>query len=298
MTGAADRPSRTQLAACLLATYLIWGTTYLAIRFALQGMAPLFLMATRFLVAGGLLAAWLALHRAPWPTLRQWRNSAAIGILLLGGGMGGVATAEQWIGSGATTVMVGATPLFAGVCAAWFGQRPRRLEWVAILIGSLGVVVLATGGEFRAHPWGSVAILFALGCWSFGSQWSRQLDLPEGAIAFAAEMLTGGLALLVASALVGESWHIAPAARPLAAWAYLVVFGSLIGYSAYMVLVRHCSAALASSYAYANPPVALLMAATLGGETIAPQTLMALPLILGAVAMLAWLASRDAATPG
>ncbi len=211
--------------------------------------------------------------------------------------MGGVATAEQWISSGATTVLIGALPLCAALWSGVFGRRPGTLEWLAVLLGSIGVVLLTGGAEFRSSPLGTAAILFAITCWSFGSQWSRRLDIPSGATGFAAEMLLGGTVLLLASALKGEAWTLPADWRPLLAWAYLVVFGSLIAFSAYMYLVAHVSPALATSYAYVNPPVALLVGAWLGGETIAPETWAALPMILGAVALLAWAASRPQALP-
>ncbi|MBX3685465.1 MAG: drug/metabolite exporter YedA [Rhodocyclaceae bacterium] len=289
------RTLRLPVLACLLAVYLVWGTTYFAISVALEGFAPLFQMAIRFLVAGALLMTFQRLRGAPLPTARQWRDCGAIGALLLGCGMGGVATAEQWISSGATTVLIGALPLCAALWSGVFGRRPGALEWLAVLLGSIGVVLLTGGAEFRASPLGTAAILFAITCWSFGSQWSRRLDIPAGASGFAAEMLLGGTLLLIVSALKGESWAIAADWRPLLAWAYLVMFGSLIAFSAYMYLVAHVSPALATSYAYVNPPVALLVGAWLGGETIAPETWTALPLILGAVALLAWAAARTPA---
>lgn len=290
-------PLRLPVLASLLAVYLVWGTTYFAISVALEGFAPLFQMAIRFLVAGAILMGFQHLRGARLPTIRQWRDCGAVGTLLLGCGMGGVATAEQWISSGATTVLIGALPLCAALWSGVFGRRPGALEWLAVLLGSIGVVLLTGGAEFRASPLGTAAILFAITCWSFGSQWSRRLDIPSGATGFAAEMLLGGTVLLLASALKGEAWTLPADWRPVLAWAYLVVFGSLIAFSAYMYLVAHVSPALATSYAYVNPPVALLVGAWLGGETIAPETWAALPLILGAVALLAWAASRPQPLP-
>ncbi|MDY0013579.1 MAG: drug/metabolite exporter YedA [Rhodocyclaceae bacterium] len=280
------------IAACLAAVYLIWGTTYLAIRIALEGMPPLFQMGSRFLVAGGLLFGWLALRRRPWPTRRQWGHSALVGALLMGCAMGGVAVGEQWISSGATTVLIGALPLAAVLWGRAFGERPGPWAWLAVGLGSAGILTLTAGAEFRASPAGTAAILFAITAWSFGSQLSLRLDLPEGAMGFAAEMFTGGLILLLASWLAGESWPASVALRPLLAWGYLVVAGSLVAFSAYMVLVERTSPLVAASYAYANPPIALVLGALVAHEGIAPQTWAALPLILAAVALLGWSATR------
>lgn len=278
---------------CLAAVYVIWGTTYLAIRIALEGMPPLFQMGTRFLVAGGVLFLWLARRKRPWPSLRQWGHSSVVGALLMGCAMGGVAVGEQWISSGATTVLIGALPLAAVLWSLAFGERPGPWAWLAVVLGSAGILVLTAGAEFRASPAGTAAILFAITAWSFGSQLSLRLDLPEGAMGFAAEMFTGGLILLLASGLAGESWPASVALRPLLAWGYLVVAGSLVAFSAYMVLVERTSPVMASSYAYANPPIALILGALVGHEVIAPQTWAALPLILAAVVILAWRSRRE-----
>lgn len=284
--GAQDARPTPLLLLCLASVYLVWGTTYFAIRVVLEGMPPLFAMGSRFVLAGAVLLAWQRLRGQAGPSAKQWLHSAAIGTLLLACGMGGVATAEQWISSGATTVLIGALPLVAALWSCAFGQRPGRMEWAAIAIGSAGLAVLTGGDEFRANPSGAAAILFAITCWAFGSQWSRRLDIPAGATGFAAEMLAGGGVLLVASLAFGESWPSSVALKPVLAWLYLVVAGSLIAFSAYMWLVAHVTPALATSYAYVNPPVAVVVGAWLGGELVAPQTLAALPLVGGAVALL------------
>lgn len=276
------------VAASLLAVYLVWGTTYLAIKFALASFAPFWQMGTRFLVAGALLSGWLALRGAARPTARQWLHCTVVGALMLGGGMGLVATGQQWISSGATTVLIAVMPVWLALWQGLFGRWPGRRDWLGIAIGTLGVLVLSSGAEFRASPVGLAAILGATLCWSLGSLLSTRLDIPKGPTGFAAEMLGGSLVLLAVSALLGESWTLPWQARPdaLAAWLYLVVFGSLLAFSAYMYLMAHVRPALAASYTYVNPAVALLVGAWLGGETIAPQTLLALPVILAAVAIL------------
>ncbi|MGX6570297.1 EamA family transporter [Cupriavidus necator] len=271
---------------CLLITYVVWGTTYLAIRFTLESFPPLFMMGTRFLCAGLLLAAWLAWRGTPMPSWRLLRNCAVPALFLLVGGMGLTAIAEQTISSGATTVMIGSMPIFALMWSACFGNRPKWYEYVAIAIGSLGILVLTAGAEFRVSTGGVVALMLAVASWSFGSQLARRMELPQGAAAFAAEMLIGGVVLMVLSALRQEPWPASVSAQAGWAWVYLVVAGSLVAFSAYMYLVSTVSQTLSASYVYVNPPVALAMGAWLGGEQIAPQTLGAVMLILVALAVL------------
>ncbi|MGH8785201.1 MAG: EamA family transporter [Cupriavidus necator] len=271
---------------CLLITYVVWGTTYLAIRFTLESFPPLFMMGMRFLCAGLLLAAWLAWRGTPMPSWRLLRNCAVPALFLLVGGMGLTAIAEQTISSGATTVMIGSMPIFALIWSACFGNRPKWYEYVAIAIGSLGILVLTAGAEFRVSTGGVVALMLAVASWSFGSQLARRLELPQGAAAFAAEMLIGGAVLMVLSALRQEPWPASVSAQAGWAWVYLVVAGSLVAFSAYMYLVSTVSQTLSASYVYVNPPVALAMGAWLGGEQIAPQTLGAVMLILVALAVL------------
>jgi drug/metabolite transporter (DMT)-like permease len=281
-------PSDARVGLALLTVYLVWGTTYLAIKFALAGFAPFWQMASRFVVAGGLLYAWLVFRGTPRPTLRQWRDATVVGALMLGGGMGLVANGQQWISSGATTVLIAVMPMWLALWQGLFGRWPGGRDLLGIALGTAGVAVLASGAEFRASPMGFASIVGATMCWSLGSLLSTRLDIPKGPMGFAAEMLCGGLVLLAISALAGESWTMPweVPATALAAWLYLVVFGSLIAFSAYMFLMANVRPALATSYTYVNPAVALGVGAWLGGETIAVQTLVALPVILAAVAIL------------
>lgn len=281
-----------RIAAALATVYVVWGTTYFAIKVALESFEPYFQMGTRFIVAGGALYAWLRLREVRAPTPRQWLHCALLGTLMLGGGTGLVAVAEQSISSGAVTVLIAFVPLWMAALARFFGKAPGATEWTAIAIGTTGVVVLTLGQEFRASPSGTLAIVCGTFFWAFGSLLSKRLDIPQGWMGFAAEMLAGGLVLLAISALLGEHWTLDGTRAAWLAWAYLVVFGSLIGFSAYMYLVQTVSPTLAASYAYANPVIALAVGAWLGGERIAPQTLIALPIILAAVALLAW-ANRE-----
>ena len=272
---------------CLAATWLVWGSTYLAIKIALISLPPFFQMGSRFLVAGVLLAGWMRWRGAPWPSRRQWLHALVIGGLMLGGGMGGTATAEQTVGSGLVVAFIAVMPLMiAGLNLLW-GEKPTRLESAGIALGLVGVLLLTQGQGFGASPAGLVAISVACASWAVGSVLSqRSLPLAPGAMGFASEMLAGGLLLMGLSLVSGETLpdHIEPQA--LWAWAYLVVFGSLVAFNAYMVLLAQASAGLASSYSFVNPVIAMLLGVTLAGEQISGHEWLAAGIVLVGVVLL------------
>ncbi|KQV49538.1 permease [Pelomonas sp. Root1217] len=272
---------------CLAATWLVWGSTYLAIKIALVSLPPFFQMGSRFLVAGVLLAGWMRWRGAPWPSRRQWLHALVIGGLMLGGGMGGTATAEQTVGSGLVVAFIAVMPLMiAGLNLLW-GEKPTRLESAGIALGLLGVLLLTQGQGFGASPAGLVAISVACASWAVGSVLSqRSLPLAPGPMGFASEMLAGGLLLMGLSLVSGETLpgHIEPQA--LWAWAYLVVFGSLVAFNAYMVLLAQASAGLASSYSFVNPVIAMLLGVTLAGEQISGHEWLAAGVVLVGVVLL------------
>ena len=256
---------------CLTATWLIWGSTYLAIRFALLGFTPFFMMATRFMVAGAVLLAWQLARGATMPTAREWRNALIIGTLMLGGGMGGTAYAEQTVASSLVVSFIAVTPLILVLINLVFRVYPRRSELLAVSVGLIGVLMLTRGAGFHGSPAGLLAICIGCAGWSLGSVLSqRTLPLAPGATGFASEMLCGGLALLLVSGLSGESWQLPTESVPWLAWIYLVVFGSLIAFNAYMLLLARTSTSLASSYTLINPIVALFLGISLGHESVTP----------------------------
>jgi drug/metabolite transporter (DMT)-like permease len=291
---AAAKSSAWLIVACLLAVYIVWGTTYFAIKVAIEGFAPFFLVGTRFVVAGVLLLGWQALRGAPAPTAKQWGGAALVGLLLLVVGNGGVSVAEHWVSSGATVALISVMPLATVLWSGAFGQWPRRAEWSAIALGGAGVAVMLLGRDLQGSLLGTLLILFATASWSLGTVLSRRLDIPHGPTGFGAEMLTAGLMGLVVSAALGEHWSIPHAPRIWWAWGYLVVFGSLIAFSAYRFVVERVSPSLASTYAYVNPPVGLIVGWWLGNETFSANVLLGLPVVLVAVAWHAWIQTRDA----
>ena len=277
----------TRVALALAAVYIIWGSTYLAIRYALEGGFPPFLLGgVRFLIAGSLMYGFLRWRGVPAPTAPQWRNAAVMGVLLLLLGNGMVNLAEQTVSSGMTAVAVASAPLWMGIFAAMRGQRPNRMEWVGLGIGFLGVLWLNLDSSLSASMVGLVALLVASLAWSFGSIWSRGRDLPPPFMAAAAQMLCGGLAMCVVGGALGERFAGIPGPQGLAAFANLIVFGSIIGFSAYIWLLHHVRPALAGSYAYVNPVIAVALGAWLARERFGGQELLAMGVILlGVVAI-------------
>jgi drug/metabolite transporter (DMT)-like permease len=276
---------RIAVALALGVVYVVWGSTYFAIRVALEGFPPFMMAGLRFLVAGSLLYAFVRLRGASPPGLRQWGGASAVGALLLFGGNGGVVLAEQWVASGLVALGVASVALWSALFAGLWGAWPRRSEWLGLGLGFAGVVLLNAQASLRASPAGAVALLVATVSWSFGSMWSRRLPLPSGLMAPAAQMLAGGAILLVAGIVRGEALSQHLAGRAVWAFAYLVVFGSWLGFSAYLFLLQRVRPTLATSYAYVNPVIALVLGVWLGGETITAGEWLAVPIILAGVAL-------------
>ncbi|UUZ63374.1 drug/metabolite exporter YedA [Polaromonas sp. P1-6] len=261
------------LVPALLACYLVWGSTYLAIRLALVSFPPFFQMGTRFLTAGILLMAWVILRKHKLPSRREWRNALVIGALMLGGGMGLTASAEVHIGSGLIATFIAVVPMMVSAWGLLLGQRPSRLEFLGMAVGMAGVLLLVQGASFAAAPVGLACIAGATALWSLGSVLSTtRLPLAHGPAGFASEMLCGGAVLMVISLALGEqhqaisNWPAEPTA--VLAWVYLVVFGSLIAFSAYLYLLANASPAVATSYAFVNPLIAIFLGAFFAGEHV------------------------------
>lgn len=269
----------------LLALYVIWGSTYLAIRIAVVSFPPFLMAGVRFLLAGCLLYTILRARGAANPTRAQWRGSATVGGFLLLGGMGGVAFAEQWVASGLAATMIATTPLWTALFAGLWGRWPTRLEAAGLGVGFAGVVLLNLEGNLRANPEGAIILLLAPALWAFGSVWSARLSLPSGMMASAAEMLTGGVLLLLAGLLTGQRMEHMPTLSSLEATAYLLIFGSLVAFSAYGYLLRRVRPALATSYAYVNPVVAVGLGIGMAGERISGIGVVALAIILAGVGL-------------
>ena len=275
------------LIAAFFALYFIWGSTYLVIRIGVESWPPMLMAGCRFIIAGTILFAWMLWRGAPLPTFKQSLSAGAIGILLLSCGNGGVTVAEHWgVASGVAALAVATVPLFTLVFGRFFGNRTTALEWAGIALGLFGIVLLNLGSNLQGSPAGAALILFAAATWAFGSVWSRRLDLPAGAMASALEMLVGGGVLLLGSLLSGERMEQMPTAAGWGVLAYLVVFGSIIAFSAYMYLLANVRPAAATSYAYVNPAVAVMLGVVFAGEHIGVAESLAMAVIISAVVLI------------
>lgn len=279
--------NRGMLLFCLFALYGVWGSTYLAIHWALEGGFPPFLMAAvRYLVAGVVLYALLRLRGDAHPSARQWGAGALMGFLLLGVGNGSVVFAEQWLPSGLVAIVVGSVPLWAALFSGLLGQWPGRAERWGLAIGFCGLILLNLGTDMSGHLWAAVALLVGPISWAFGSVWSRRLPLATGLMSTATQMLTAGAMFLLVSTLMGEHLAAPPPPRALLSVGYLIVFGSLVAFSAYGYLLRNARPALATSYAYVNPMVAVLLGIFLASESLSTWGFVAMGAILGAVGLI------------
>ncbi|MCK1792453.1 drug/metabolite exporter YedA [Pseudomonas violetae] len=275
------------LIAAFFALYVIWGSTYLVIRIGVEYWPPLLLAGIRFVIAGTLMYAFLRWRGAPAPTWAQWKAAGIIGVLLLTCGNGAVSVAEHTgVASGVAALAVATVPLFTLLCGYFWGARNTRLEWAGIVLGLIGIAMLNLGSNLQSSPLGAALLIFAASAWAFGSVWSKHLPLPQGAMASAVEMLVGGVALLIGSALSGEHLDSVPPIEGWAALAYLTLFGSIIAFNAYMYLLKNVRPAAATSYAYVNPAVAVLLGIVFVGETIGIEEALAMAVIISAVVLI------------
>jgi len=265
------------------ALYFVWGSTYIAMRFAIDSFPPFMMAALRFVIAGALLYGWLRLRGSPNPNRAEWLGAAAVGTLLLVSGNAAVAYAQQTIATGVAALSIATVPLWMALFSGLWGQWPNRREWLGILIGTMGVVVLNLGGNMQANPLDAALLMLAAASWAFGSAWGKHLAMPAGAMGSAAQMLVAGAILVIVSLISGEQWPADPSLKSLLAIAYLVVFGSLVAYSAYLYLLKTVRPALATSYAFVNPLVAIFLGVWLAGEHISGYEYAALAIIVTGV---------------
>ncbi len=270
---------KTKVWAALLAVYIIWGSTYLAIRFAVETIPPFFMAGMRFLVSGLILYVWRRLAGDPAPTARQWRSAVIVGLLLLVGGNGVLSWAEQHVASGIAALIIASIPLWIALIDAIrpHGIRPDWKIVLGLLIGFGGIILLVvSSGQQSAAEGVTVAgvsaLLLAAFLWSLGSIYGRDADMPESSLlSTGIEMLGGAAGLFVASTVLGEwsALHLsAITGRSMLGLAYLIVAGSLLGFTSYSWLLRNAPVSLVSTYAYVNPVVAIFLGAGLAGEVI------------------------------
>ena len=295
-SSAAGPTSRLGLViACLAATWFIWGSTYLAIKWALLSFPPFLQMGTRFLAAAVALGAFAAWRGSRWPSKAQWLSAWVLGALMIGGGYGVTAYAQTSLSSGLVVAFIAVTPALVALFQWPYGVRPLPTQLAGIALGLSGIFWLTQGQGFTASPAGLLSISVACLTWSLGTVWTlhglpggRKLALAPGAAGYASQMLAGALLLLAASWAVGERPTLPPDARALASWVYLVVAGTLIGFCAYMVLLQHASATVASSYTFVNPIIGLMLGVMLGDEAVSPGEWLAAGIVSLGVVLLLW----------
>lgn len=290
--------ARADVVVALLFLYTVWGTTYYGLHIALQTFPPFRLASMRFAFAGAILLPILRARGVPWPTPRQWIHSVWIGVLLLVISNGGITFAQKSVSSSLAAIVVSSMPLWATLFAALFGTKPSRRELLGLAIGFAGVILLNAGGEIYVSGIVAVALLLAPITWAFGSMWSKKLSLPEGSMAPGAQMVVASVVLMIISVLSGEQWPSSVNATAIGALAYLTILGSLLALITYAHLLRTSRPAIATSYAYVNPLIAVLIGVGIGGEKVAPLTIAGGVIILaGVVIVLTAAARRLAAAP-
>jgi drug/metabolite transporter (DMT)-like permease len=290
-------PKKTLVIVAFAALYLIWGSTYLGIRFAIETIPPFLMAGTRFLLAGLIMyaIAWSqGMVKSSWA---NWRTSLIIGACLLLGGNGGVTISEKYIDSGLAAVIVAIVPIYIVVLgwASGMAPRPTPIVWLGLVGGFVGVGILLgpslrfSSNDAHGPAIGMSILLVSTFLWSAGSLYSRVAKHAASPFLTAAQqMMCGGMLLLLTGALTGELRRFHPGSVSIlsvASFAYLVIIGAVVGYTAYIWLLRHCDPAKVATYAYVNPIVAVLLGAAFGGETLTMRIVMAAGLIIGSVAM-------------
>ncbi len=280
-----DEKGKWKILAALVTLYLTWSSTYLAIRFSLESFPPFFIAGSRYMLVGAAMYLYLRHQGAPAPTRREWLGSSAIGAFLLMGGTGGVVYAEQRVGSAMAALVLATTPLWTVLFAGIWRQWPTRSEWLGMVLGLCGIILLNLEGDLRAYPAGALLLALAAASWAFGSVLSTRLRLPSGMMAGAAQMFSGGLLVVIASFASGERIPPHPSAKAVVSMVYLAIFGSLLGYTAYTYLLKTVRPSLATSYAYVNPVLAVLLGVWLAGEHISALTVLGMLVILAGVVL-------------
>lgn len=295
------KPASTgQVWAALVTVYIIWGSTYLGLKLATETMPPQLALGSRFLVAGGLLALFIALRRGAGAlrvTRRELAGAALVGVMLLGIGMSALAIGQAYVPTGVAALLIAITPVFIALLRFGSGDRPSLVTWLGIGVGLAGIAVLVRPGSDVAGVAGATAeqrafwsLMIVLGSasWAIGSFLQQRIPTPQDtAVMSTYEMLAGGTALVLVGMLRGERWPdlLDASARSWGGWIYLVTAGSLIGFSAFVWLIDHAPISLASTYAYVNPVVAVALGTLVLGESLTSGVLVGGAVIIAGVAL-------------
>jgi len=282
--------------AAFATVYIVWGSTYFGIRYAVESIPPFLMGGSRFFVAGAVLFTWSQRKGFSWPTGRQWRDATIVGCLMLLGGNGGVTWAEQTVPSSVTALIVAIAPLWM-VLLEWRepgGRRPTLRVFAGLLVGFIGVAYLVLAGHGydggALNPWGIAAILFATVTWAAGSVFSRCATKPKSALTSTGmQMIAGGGVMMIVGFALGEGPQFSfstVTAVSAWAWVYLALFGSLIGFTAYLWLLQVSTPSKVSTTSFVNPLIAVVLGCTLGGEPFTPKLLLSGAMILVAVILI------------
>ena len=271
------------IVAALFCTYFIWGSTYLAIRFGIESFPPFLMAGLRFTVAGLILYVVMRFLGAPNPTKQQWLGASAVGILLPALGNGTVCYVQQTVSSSVAALAIATAPIWMAIFSSIWGHRITRQEWLGIAIGLVGIVLLNLGGSLHGDVASALLLIFAAASWSFGSVCGKRLAMPQGLMAAAAQMLVGGVVLMIVSAYANEQWPAYISPKSWGAMLFLVVLGSLVAYSAYQYLLKTVRPLVASSNTFVNPVVAFIVGIWLANEVVTTNEYIALAVILAGV---------------
>ncbi|HWQ84337.1 MAG TPA: EamA family transporter [Anaerolineales bacterium] len=289
-----QKPSNLAIWAGLITIYIVWGSTYLAIRFAIETIPPFLMAGSRFMIAGLILFTWRRLAGDPLPGRKEWLSAAVVGLLLLMIGNGGVTWAELTVNSGIVALLVGTVPLWVVLVEALRpgGKWPGWQGMLGVLLGVVGIVILVNpwNSSSGLHLSGVLVVIVAAAAWAVGSVYSHNAPLPKSPLmGTSLEMLVGGVALLLLGSITGEWSQVSWAAisgKSILGLAYLIVFGSLIGFASYSWLLRVAPTSLVSTYAYVNPLIAILLGNLLAEEPLTPQVAIAAVVIVSAVVLI------------
>ncbi|MFT6067635.1 MAG: drug/metabolite transporter (DMT)-like permease [Methylophilaceae bacterium] len=276
----------------LFCTYLIWGSTYLAIRFGIESFPPFLMAGVRFTVAGVILYTVMRFMGSENPTLSEWKGASIVGLLLPALGNGTVCYVQQTVSSSVAALAIATAPIWMAIFSSVWGHHITRQEWVGIFLGVLGIGLLNLGGSLHGDYVSALLLIFAAASWSFGSIWGKHLPMPKGLMGAACQMIAGGIALMIASTYFNESWPENISAKSWGAMLFLIVLGSIVAYSAFQYLLKAVRPLIASSNTFVNPVVAFAVGIWFANEHVTQNEVIALAVILLGVALI--LTSKNA----
>lgn len=277
------KQQRLLIVLALFSTYFIWGSTYFAIRLGIESFPPFLMAGARFAIAGVILYVVMRYLGSPNPTLKQWRSSVIIGIMLPALGNGTVCYVQQTVSSSLAALSIATVPIWMACFSSLWGHHPSKQEWLGIAIGFVGIVLLNLSGSLHGDVKSALLLMFAAAAWAYGSVWSKHLPMPQGLMASATQMLCGGLALLIFSTTQHEVWPDHISTRSWLAMLFLVLLGSIVAYSAYQYLLKTVRPLVATSNTFVNPIVAFALGIGLVNEQVTRIEFIALAVILAGV---------------